>query len=101
MRFAVRKVHQGWMVWDTVKRSVATVDDIPAVGVTEEAAKRFADMLNSQDEITKKPPQRSDGRILAAKRREARVSITAAPPRRFCNCGRRHVVIGRHVRLSL
>jgi hypothetical protein len=56
MRFTVQKLHQGWMVRDTAKRSVASVDDIPAVGVTEETAKRFADMLNSQHEVTKKTP---------------------------------------------
>ena len=36
------------MVWDTESRTVAVVDDKPAIGISAEAAKLFADMLNSQ-----------------------------------------------------
>jgi hypothetical protein len=39
------------MVWDTAKRRVAEVDERPAIGISEETAKRIADMLNSQDEL--------------------------------------------------
>ena len=49
MRYTVRKVMKGWMVWDTVSRKVAVVDDAPAIGLSAETAKLFADMLNSQD----------------------------------------------------
>jgi hypothetical protein len=48
MRFTVRKVTKGWMVWDTATRKVAVVDDAPAIRLSAETAKRFADMLNSQ-----------------------------------------------------
>lgn len=51
-RFTVRKVPKGWMVWDTINRKVAEVDDVPALGLSAETAKRFAEMLNSQDEAT-------------------------------------------------
>jgi len=51
MRFTVRKAAIGWMVWDTAKRRVAEVDERPAIGISEETAKRIADMLNSQDEL--------------------------------------------------
>lgn len=40
------------MVWDTSERTVAIVDDMPAIGLSAETAKRFAEMLNSQDEIS-------------------------------------------------
>ena len=36
------------MVWDTATRKVAVVDDAPAIRLSAETAKRFADMLNSQ-----------------------------------------------------
>jgi hypothetical protein len=36
------------MVWDTALRRVAGVDDTPAFGISEEAAKRFAEILNDQ-----------------------------------------------------
>ena len=52
MRYTVRKVIKGWMVWDTSARTVATVDDMPAIGLAAETVKRFADMLNSQNEWT-------------------------------------------------
>jgi hypothetical protein len=58
MRFTVRKVAQGWMVWDTESRSVAEVDDRPAIGLTEKTAQRFAEMLNSQDELRDHPQER-------------------------------------------
>ena len=47
-RFTVRKTTKGWMVWDTATRTVAVVDDRPAIGISAETAKCFADMLNSQ-----------------------------------------------------
>jgi len=37
------------MVRDTATRAVAIVDDVPAIGLSEKTAQRFADMLNSQD----------------------------------------------------
>jgi hypothetical protein len=52
MRYTVRKVKKGWMVWDTKSRMVATVDDAPAIGISAETAKLFAEMLNSQDSAT-------------------------------------------------
>jgi hypothetical protein len=51
MRFTLRKSTKGWMIWDTIKRRVAEVDERPAIGVSEESAKRIADMLNSQDQL--------------------------------------------------
>jgi hypothetical protein len=39
MRYSVRKVTKGWMVWDTKSRSVAVVDDVPAIGISAETAK--------------------------------------------------------------
>jgi hypothetical protein len=51
MRFTVRKVAKNWMVWDTVTRAVALVDNLPAIGLTEPTAKQFADMLNSQNDL--------------------------------------------------
>lgn len=41
------------MVWDTSSMKVATVDDMPAIGLSAETAKRFADMLNSQDSTSR------------------------------------------------
>jgi len=58
MRFTVRKVTGGWMVWDTATRTVATVDDMPTIGLSEKAAQRFADMLNSQDELREHPQRK-------------------------------------------
>lgn len=52
MRFTIRKATKGGMVWDTAKRRVAEVDDRPAIGISEEGAKRIADMLNSQDQLS-------------------------------------------------
>jgi len=52
MRFTIRKATKGWMVWDTAKKRVAEVDDRPAIGISEESAKRIADMLNSQDQLS-------------------------------------------------
>lgn len=49
VRLTVRKVTKGWMVWGTSSMKVAIVDDIPAIGLSAETAKRFADMLNSQE----------------------------------------------------
>ncbi len=46
------------MVWDTESRSVAEVDDRPAIGLNEETAQRFAEMLNSQDELRDHPQGR-------------------------------------------
>jgi hypothetical protein len=40
------------MVWDTVNRKVAEVDELPALGLSAETANRFAEMLNSQNEAT-------------------------------------------------
>jgi hypothetical protein len=42
------------MVWDTVDRKVAEVDDVPALGFSAETANRFAEMLNSQNETARK-----------------------------------------------
>jgi hypothetical protein len=39
------------MVWDTKGRAVAVVDDAPAIGISAETARLFADMLNSQDNV--------------------------------------------------
>jgi hypothetical protein len=55
MRFTVRKLTKGWMVWDTAARAVAVVDDVPAIGLSAETANRFADMLNSQAETALNP----------------------------------------------
>ncbi len=52
MRYTVRKVSVSWMVWDTATQTVAMIDDIPAVGLSELGALRVADMLNSQDKLT-------------------------------------------------
>jgi hypothetical protein len=51
VRYTVRKVTKGWMVWDTKGRAVAVVDDAPAIGISAETAKLFADMLNSQENV--------------------------------------------------
>ena len=40
------------MVWDTAATAVATVDDMPAIRLSAETAKRFAEMLNSQHDVT-------------------------------------------------
>ena len=37
------------MVWDTASMRVAEVDELPAIRLSEETAKRFCEMLNSQD----------------------------------------------------
>ncbi len=52
MRFTVRKVTKGWMVWDTALLRVAVVDEMPAIRLSAETAKRFAEMLNSQHELS-------------------------------------------------
>lgn len=52
MRFTIRKAAKGWMVWDTANRRVAEADDRPSINLSEESAKRIAEMLNSQDELT-------------------------------------------------
>jgi hypothetical protein len=39
------------MVWDTAMMKVAVVDDLPAIRISAETANRFADMLNSQDQL--------------------------------------------------
>jgi hypothetical protein len=39
------------MVWGTASRTVAVVDERPAIGLSAESAKRFADILNSQDQL--------------------------------------------------
>jgi hypothetical protein len=44
---------KGWMVWDTTSTKVAVVDDMPAIGLSAETAKRFADMLNTQDRFNR------------------------------------------------
>jgi hypothetical protein len=55
MRYTVRRApKQRWMVWDTESRTVAVVDDMPAIGISAETAKLFADMLNSQDAVVDK-----------------------------------------------
>ena len=51
MRFTVRKASKHWMVWDTRTRTVALIDERPAIGLSENPAKSVADMLNSQDEF--------------------------------------------------
>ena len=53
MRYTVRKATKRWMVWDTVTRTVAVVDESPAIGLSAETANAFADMLNSQDDVIK------------------------------------------------
>jgi len=58
MRFTVRKVKNGWMVWDTATRSVAVADEMPAIRLSEKTAQRFADMLNSQDKLGERPPKK-------------------------------------------
>jgi hypothetical protein len=50
-RFTVRKIPRGWMVWDTVTRTIAVVDDQPAIGIAAETANSFADLLNAQDKL--------------------------------------------------
>lgn len=40
------------MVWDTETRTMAVVDNAPAIGLSAETANRFADMLNSQNELS-------------------------------------------------
>jgi hypothetical protein len=57
MRFTVRKVTKGWMVWDTSSMKVAVVDDLPAIGVSAETAKRFSEMLNSQETLVSAKPK--------------------------------------------
>jgi hypothetical protein len=57
VRFTVRKVAKGWMVWDTFQSKVAEVDDRPALGLSAETANRFAEMLNSVDENERKPQE--------------------------------------------
>lgn len=52
MRFTIRRATKGWMVWDTLGRRVAEADDRPSISLTEESAKRIAEMLNAQDELT-------------------------------------------------
>lgn len=39
VRFTVRKVTKGWMVWDTSSMKVAIVDDMPVIGLSAETAK--------------------------------------------------------------
>lgn len=39
------------MVWDTVTRTIAVVDDQPAIGIAAETANSFADLLNAQDKL--------------------------------------------------
>lgn len=68
MRYTIRKVTKGWMVWDTSSMKVASVDDMPAIGLSAETAKRFADMLNSQDStsrsaLSKASPTIADGKL--------------------------------------
>jgi hypothetical protein len=52
MRFTVRQASKKWTVWDTETRKVAVVDNAPAIGLSAETANRFADMLNSQNELS-------------------------------------------------
>jgi hypothetical protein len=61
MRFTVRKVTKGWMVWDTSSTMVAVVDEMPAIGLSAETAKRFADMLNTQDRFDRREPDLESG----------------------------------------
>ena len=49
MRFAVKKVTKGWMVWDTAAKTVAGVDRYQAVGLSAETANRFSAMLNKRE----------------------------------------------------
>jgi hypothetical protein len=48
------------MVWDTSSMKVAIVDDMPAIGLSAETTKRFADMLNSQEQLTSDAEERDD-----------------------------------------
>jgi hypothetical protein len=48
------------MVWDTVTRRVAEADDRPSINLTEESAKRIAEMLNAQSELSSMQPARND-----------------------------------------
>jgi hypothetical protein len=61
MRFTVRKVAKGWMVWDTSSTKVAVVDEMPAIGISAETAGRFADMLNTQDRFSRREADLEDG----------------------------------------
>jgi hypothetical protein len=49
------------MVWDTSSTKVAVVDDRPAIGLSEETAKRFADMLNTQDRFSRREVDLENG----------------------------------------
>lgn len=60
MRFTIRRATKGWMVWDTVTRRVAEADDRPSINLTEESAKRIAEMLNAQSELSSMQPARND-----------------------------------------
>ena len=71
MRFTIRKANKGWMVWDTLTRRVAEVDDRPSIGITEESAGRVAEMLNAQDELRSVDAKRA-GRSRSAISRSAR-----------------------------
>jgi hypothetical protein len=62
MRFTVRKVTKGWMVWDTASMKVAVVDDLPAISLSAETAKRLAEMLNSQHDISSQQSSRGNER---------------------------------------
>jgi hypothetical protein len=50
------------MVWGTSLMKVAIVDDIPAIGLSAETVKRFADMLNSQEWLTSDADERDDAK---------------------------------------
>jgi hypothetical protein len=62
MRFTVRKVTKGWMVWDTASMKVAVVDDLPAISLSAETAKRLAEKLNSQHDISSQQSSRGNER---------------------------------------
>jgi len=44
---------------------VAVVDDMPAIGLSAESAKRFADMLNSQELLDRSPGPASVSNLTA------------------------------------
>jgi hypothetical protein len=54
----MRKVTRAGWYGDTSSMTAAIVDDMPAIGLSAETAKRFADMLNSQERLTSDADER-------------------------------------------
>jgi hypothetical protein len=50
MRYMARKGIENWMVWDRKARKPATIDDRPAVKLSESEAKERAAELNGERE---------------------------------------------------